>query len=324
MPTRAEEFSYPAKSLPNFLKYPLSLPGVKKMAYRIKPDLVNAHFVPNYGLLGAWLRLQPLVISTWGSDVLVSPRKSWLHKLRAEYVLKRADLVTADASISARALYKLGVETEKVLTCPMGVEKNSIGQCQKREKPYLLVMSNRKLESLYDVATLLRAIPLVTQQVKKDVKFVIIGEGSQKSHLLNMAIRLKIEAQVEFRGIVSRQMLTKCYRDSDIYVSTALSDSTSVSLLEAMNFGLVPIVTDIPGNREWIEEEKNGFLFPGCDHKALAEKMVYLINQFTYWTDFRDRNQAIVRGRAVWEDNMGLIQDRFRELVSLSGNSTQI
>jgi len=319
--TKAQEFFIPTKVLPNFLKYPFSLPRIKKIVEKIKPDLVNAHFVPNYGFIGALLsagsvgKTRPLVISTWGSDVLISPKKSWLHKKRAEYILRKADLVTADAEISAQAVYRLGVDRQRVLISPMGVERRMLGCQKKKEKPYLLILSNRKLEPLYDVATLLRAIPLVIKQAQQEVRFVILGEGSHKSHLLNLAIKLKIESCVEFKESVLKETLLKYYLDSDIYVSTSLSDSTSVSLLEAMNFGLIPIVTDISGNREWIDDRENGFLFPISDHKVLAEKIIHTINEFTVWPAFREKNEAIIKSRAIWEDNMKTIEDCFCKLV---------
>ncbi len=314
--TKAEEFFIQTKSLPNFLKYLLSMPRIKRIVGKIKPDLVNAHFVPNYGLIGALLKTHPLVISTWGSDVLISPQKSWLHKKRAEYILRKADLVTTDAIVSAQAVYQLGVERGKVLVSPMGVEKRLLSRQKKEKKSTLLILSNRRLEPLYDVATLLKAIPLVIKQAQKEVRFVILGQGSQKNKLIRLAKELKVESYVELKGIVSKRTLLKYYQDSDIYISTALSDSTSVSLLEAMNFGLIPIVTDIPGNREWIGDRKNGFLFPASNYKILAEKITYVINEFIHWADFRKRNASIIRSKAVWEDNMKVIEDRFFQLVN--------
>ena len=79
-----------------------------------------------------------------------------------------------------------------------------------------------------------------------------------------------MEEYIEFKGELSRKELIDCYLGSDLYISTSLSDSTSVSLLEAMALGLIPVVTDILGNREWIEDRKIGFLFPISDHNALA------------------------------------------------------
>jgi len=318
--TKAEEFLVPAKTLPNFLKYPLSFRRIKKIVRKIGPDLINAHFVPNYGLIGALLKFRPLVISTWGSDILVSPKKSWLHKKRAEYILRKADLVTTDAQVTAQAVNQLGVAKAKVLVSPMGVEKCLLGCQKKKEKPYLLILSNRRLEPLYDVATLLKAIPLVIKQAQKEVKFVILGEGSQKEKLILLAKELKVESYLEFKGVVPKELLLKYYQESDIYVSTSLSDSTSVSLLEAMNFALIPIVTDIPGNREWIEDHKDGFLFPSSNHMALAEKIIYVINEFVQWGKFREKNQAIIKSRAVWEDNMNVVESEFLSLLDQSSD----
>ncbi|MGB8658293.1 MAG: glycosyltransferase [Candidatus Zixiibacteriota bacterium] len=320
--TKAKEFFVPPKAVPHSLKYALSLPSIRGIVALIQPDLVNAHFVPNYGLIGALLKFHPLVISTWGSDVLISPKKTWLHKKRAEYILAKADLVTADAMVTAEAACRLGAERGKVLVSPMGVQRNLIGRQKKsdvedmgKKKPCLLVLSNRRLEPLYDVASLLKAVPLVMKAVKKDVRFVILGEGSEKEKLIHLTRRLGIESCVEFKGVVPRERLLQYYRDSDVYVSASKSDSTSVSLLEAMNFGLIPVVTDIPGNREWIKDQENGFLFATSDHKALANVILYVIDEFSHWAEFRLKNEGIIRSRAVWEDNMGEIEDGFRELV---------
>jgi glycosyltransferase involved in cell wall biosynthesis len=314
-PTKAQEFPVRPAPLPNFLKYSLSVPKIKKIAKSIQPDLVNAHFVPNYGLIASLLKIHPLVVSTWGSDVLISPEKSWLHRLRAKKILSKADLITTDALVSAEAIYQLGVAKKRVFITPMGVEQKSLGQHSNKAKSSMLVMSNRKLEPLYDVATLIKAIPQIVKRAKRDVKFVVIGEGSQTSHLLNLAIKHKAESHVEFKGVLSREDLIQCYRDSDIYVSTSLSDSTSVSLLEALAFGLIPVVTDIPGNREWIRHGENGFLFPQSDQVALSEMIAFIINQFDRWKEFRERNASIIQARAVWEDNMKSVEAEFVRLA---------
>lgn len=289
----------------------------------MKPDLINAHFVPGYGLVGALLGQEPLVVSTWGSDILISPQKSFLHKLRAKYILKKADLVTTDAKILTKAILNLGIEGKKVVENPLGVDKNLVSDYEKKrfdsscseEKKKFVILSNRRLEPVYDVMTLLAAVPLVIKQAQKTVKFVIVGEGSQKRRLIKFTRDLNVEKYVEFKGELSRKDLIECYKNSDIYISTSLSDSTSVSLLEAMALGLIPIVTGIPGNREWIEDKKNGFLFPISDHQALAKQIIYAINEFTDWIDFREKNVSLIKEKAIWEDNMKVVEREFLRLL---------
>jgi glycosyltransferase involved in cell wall biosynthesis len=321
--TKAEEFFINSKSFPSFLKYPLSVRKVKEIAKKIKPDLTNAHFVTNYGLMGALSGQRPLAVSTWGSDILISPQKSFLHKLRAKYVLNEADLITTDAKVLTRAILDLGIKGKKIIESPMGVDGNLISAYEKRwldssypqEKKKLTILSNRRLEHIYDVMTLIKAVPEVIKQVQKLVKFTIVGEGSEKSRLIQLTRNLKVEEYVEFKGELSGKDLMDCYKDSDIYISTSLSDSTSVSLLEAMALGLIPIVTDIPGNREWIEDKKNGFLFPISDHQSLAKKNIYAINEFTDWTFVREKNIFLIKKKAIWEDNMRVVEKEFLGLV---------
>jgi glycosyltransferase involved in cell wall biosynthesis len=174
------------------------------------------------------------------------------------------------------------------------------------------------LEPLYDVATLVRAIPLMMERSKRELRFVILGEGSQKSQLLDLAIKLGVETHLDFKGVVSREALLELYRESDVYVSTSTSDSTSVSLLEAMNFGLIPVVTDIPGNREWIQDGNNGFLFTASSPEALAEKILYAIDHSEAADGFREKNREIILSWAVWENNMRIIEERFKGLTPAS------
>lgn len=321
--TKAEEFFINSKILPSFLKYPLSVRKVKKIVEKIKPDLINAHFVPNYGLIGALSGQRPLVVSTWGSDILISPKKSFLHRLRVKYVLNKADLITTDAKVLTQAILNLGINETKVIESPMGIDKNLISGYEKRrfdpscpkERKKFVILSNRRLEPVYDVITLIKAVPMVIKQAPKRVKFVIVGEGSERNRLIQLVKDLKVEEYVEFKGELSRKDLIDCYEDSDIYISTSLSDSTSVSLLEAMALGLIPIVTDIPGNREWIEDKKSGFLFPISDHNALAKRIIYVTNEFTDWFDFREKNVSLIKKKAIWEDNMKAVEKEFLKLI---------
>ena len=318
--TEATEYLIPSPHLPNFLRYPLTLSRVRNLVNQIQPDLINAHFIPSYGLLGAKLKFHPLAISTWGSDVLISPGKSYLHRKRAEYVLKRADLVTADARFTAEKIHQLGVERDKIIQSPMGVDNSMLNPPNREKKSYWTIMSNRKLEPLYDMTTFIKAIPLVLSRTEREVRFTVLGNGSQKERLMSLAHRLKIESKVEFKGVVSREMLLRFYQESDIYVSTSKSDSTSVSLLEAMSFGSIPLVSDIPGNREWIEEGVNGFIFPTSDYKTLAERIVYLIDEFTDYAGIREKNRTLIQKKAVWENNMQVIEDGFQTLVNRKKN----
>ena len=76
--------------------------------------------------------------------------------------------------------------------------------------------------------------------------------------------------RVQFAGQVRQDDLPDYYCSADLYVSASHSDGSSVSLMEALASGLPAIVSDIPGNREWITPGEQGWLFPDGDDEALA------------------------------------------------------
>src|SRR4030043_1661853 len=92
----------------------LTLFLVKELIKEIKPDIVNAHYVTSYGTLAALLGFHPLVITAWGSDILVTPQKFLPSKWSVKYALKKSDLITCDAEHMKREIIKFGVNESKI------------------------------------------------------------------------------------------------------------------------------------------------------------------------------------------------------------------
>jgi glycosyltransferase involved in cell wall biosynthesis len=311
---KAEQYHFRPKLKVKGLKYILSYFDTKKIVDEVKPDLINALFVPNYGLLGALLNFKPLVVSAWGSDILISTRKSFLHRLRAKFVLGKADLILSDSIFLTEKIADLGISPKKILTFPLGIEIEKYLK-SKKKKETVTILSTRRFEPIYDVETLIRAIPLVLDKSNKRIEFIIIGSGSKSEQLKKLAYDLGLHDQVTFKENLSDEELIQIYQDSDIYVSTSLSDSTSVSLLEAMAAGLIPIVTDISGNREWIEKENNGLLYKPKDHEDLARKISLVSGDLEQYQPMCEINLQILKKKADWNRNMQILQRRFWEMV---------
>jgi glycosyltransferase involved in cell wall biosynthesis len=100
------------------------------------------------------------------------------------------------------------------------------------------------------------------------------------------------------------------------YVSTSRSDSTSISLLEAMASGATPVVSDIPGNREWIEEGEGGRFFPVGDAPALAKALNLVLGDEAFRRSARAVNRSRVERDGDWAANVRRIEDRYARLVS--------
>jgi glycosyltransferase involved in cell wall biosynthesis len=75
------------------------------------------------------------------------------------------------------------------------------------------------------------------------------------------------------------------------------------------------VVSDIPGNRDWISHERNGLLFPPGDAIALASCLTRALADSELRLFARRINAGIIRERAVWDSNMGRVEEAFIGLV---------
>jgi glycosyltransferase involved in cell wall biosynthesis len=297
-------------------KYYMAKGQVKKIIADFKPDIVNAHFATNYGMLAVATGFSPVAVSLWGSDVLISPGKSPLHRARVRWVLRNCQLVTSDSQYMSGVASEMSGADVNVITQPMGVPRDIINELEGtsiRRPELTTIISCRRLEPLYNVSLLIDALFLMGINQKK-LQCLISGDGSQRGEL-ESRVKKKGVRNVAFFGWLKGEEYLRFLATGDIYVSCARSDSTSVTLLESMAAGLFPVVADIPGNREWIADGDNGLLFAPGDVDALKDALQQAIES----PELRQRavgiNRGLVRERGLWEDNMAEIERAFQELV---------
>jgi glycosyltransferase involved in cell wall biosynthesis len=300
--------------LPDALRYPLASLAVVRAARAFRPDVVNAHFVPNYGLIAALVARRPWVLSTWGSDIMTDPDKSAFHRWRVRFVLDRAAYVTSDAQVMTGRIRDFGVPPDHILTFPYGVDVDAFSP-----GPWPaggpLVVSNRKLESLYRVDTVIDAFAAVREALP-DAMLTVAGDGTERGRLTERAQRSPADTGITFVGAVEHDRMPALLREHHIYVSTSPADTTSVSLLEAMAAGLFPVVTDIPANREWIVDGENGRLFPPGEATRLAVTVIDAWRDAGLRERARARNLAIIESRARWEPSMQPVRELFDALAA--------
>jgi len=303
--------------------YPSRILAVRKAVKEINPDILHAHYVSHNGVYGALTGFKPFVVTAWGDDVLIEPKKSMVKRYLVKYVLRKADLITTNSNSAIRTILGFGVDEEKVKLVVHGVDLRVFHPIENNEdlkeelcvkRNYQVVISTRNLEPEYDVGTLIKAMPYVIDECPNTF-FMIVGDGTLRRQLEELACKLGVAKNVKFVGSVSNREMPKFLGVSDIYVSTSLSDIRSVSLLEAMANGLPVVVTDLDGNKECVKEGVNGFLFSKGDFKALAEKIVYLLRDEDARRRFGAINRNYVEKEGSYEKEMRKMEKLYEELV---------
>jgi glycosyltransferase involved in cell wall biosynthesis len=295
------------------LDYFLQISTVRRLVREIRPDILHAHYLTSFGFLAACSGWRPFVVTALGTDILITPFKSIPHRVLTRFVLRRADLVIADAQISASRMEELGIGKEKVVTIPSGIDpKIFYPEGRKDSLPTLLSVRDHK--PVYNLDVVLRAIGILSDQ-RRDVKLLLAGDGPLRSELEDLAGRTQIGDNVEFLGRIPHEALGDVYRKASIYLSIPRSDATSISLLEAMACGAFPIASDIPANREWITDGKNGFLVPFGDPAKLAQRISQALDDPDLRLTAQKANWAIIEERALWDKNMETVENLYFRLL---------
>lgn len=296
--------------------------SVKKIIKEIKPDLVHLHVLHHYAPAVSRTHV-PYILHSWGMEVLGLSNMSIFRKILSRYAATRAKKIIVDAEIMRKIWTSTGIPQNKVEVVPFGVDTNLFSQnisgrpIRRKlgiEEDDIVVISSRPFFPHYDIECLIKAIPIIVD-IHKNVKFIIKGKGPLEGSVKQLAKKLDVDRYVRFTSPVAYQEVSKYLTAAEIYVSTSFVDSTSVSLLEAMACGLPPVTTDIYGNREWIEHEVNGLLYPPKDHKVLADRIKQLIEDDHLRKQFGERSRRIILERAEWQKCVSRMEEIYDELL---------
>ncbi|WP_149724420.1 glycosyltransferase, partial [Campylobacter concisus] len=109
---------------------------------------------------------------------------------------------------------------------------------------------------------------------------------------------------IDFYKNMDHGNLLKKMDRTKIYISNTKSDGTSLSLMEAMACGAIPVVSNILSNRSWILDGVNGFLFN--DGNQFIDSIEKILSNNT--NDMMLINQNIINQRGLYVEQMKKIE----------------
>jgi len=295
---------------------------VRKLLRSIRPDIVHAHYAGSYGLIGALSGHHPFVVTAWGSDVLLTAQ-SPLKRVAVRRTLHSADLITCDAVHMREAMMKLGVVPDKIRIVYFGTDieqfqperRNAALRTELTAGEAPLIISLRSLEPIYDVRSLIEAVPLVLKEFT-DAKFIVAGRGSEEERLKRLTRSLGITESVLFVGQIPSDELPTYLASSDVYVSTSLSDAgLAASTAEAMACGLPVVITDSGENRLWVENGQNGYVVHVRDPAMLAERILWLLQDKGLRRSFGHRGRQIIEERNNYTVEMAKMERIYQQIL---------
>ena len=300
------------------------LPEFQSVLKELRPALVHAGPIQSGGYLVALADFHPVVLMSWGSDLLVEAERNSEWKQATELATQKADAFFCDCDTVRKKANSFRVFPDsRVVQFPWGVKRGVFspvgplppGDRFTRRAGTTTFIYTRSYDPLYGTDVLLDGF-LRARSANPSLRLLLLGNGSQDQSIRSFVQAHDLNDAVSLLGPQPADELPMWFRAADAYVSCAKSDGTSISMLEAMATGLPVVVTDIPSNREWVVEPENGWLAAAGSPEGVADRMLQVANLTRQERKtISERNQRVVGERADWDKNFPRLLEMYERLV---------
>ena len=282
----------------------------------LEVDVVHAGPVQDCAWLAARAGFPCLVTMSWGSDLL-DRANFGLGRWLARAALRRSAAFLGDCEAVRQRAIGLGMDPERTVTFPWGVDlerfrpgADSAARSALGWDTAFVALCVRSWEPRYGIDTVLEGFTLAARR-DPSLRLILAGDGSLRSWVIAEVEASGLAERIWLPGFVPYGDLPMLYHAADVYLSASHSDGSSVSLLEAMACGLPALVSDIPGNREWVEPGVSGLWFPRGDAVRLSQLLLEASSVRGDLRRFGARGREIVEDRADWRQNSPMLLDAY-------------
>jgi glycosyltransferase involved in cell wall biosynthesis len=307
---------------------PFSLPyyqtRLQRLVTQSQPDMVHALRIPFEGMLSSSLsKGVPLVISTWGNDITLHARGSFLMSRLTRVTLERADGLISDTQRDIRLGIEWGFASGKpymVVPGSGGVRleqlrftTQSVNLPEEMPDGPVIVNSRGLRPGSLRQDVFFQAIPLVAKAIPQAVFICPSLQGEKDCE--GWVDRLGIRSRTKLWPRLTQSQLWRLFQASQVFVSPSVHDGTSNALLESMACGCFPVVGNIESMREWINHGENGFLVDATSASSIADAIIQAINQPALRRAAAQTNTALIAERAVYETNMVRVEKFYTDII---------
>ncbi len=132
-----------------------------------------------------------------------------------------------------------------------------------------VVIEQKRMDLILEVVGRLKELGI-------SYRLEVAGNGSYEEEMKESIVRQGLEEQVKLIGYVERQDIMGFWGRQDIMLSCSEWEGHSISQCEAMAAGVVPVVTDVSGTKDDVEDGYNGFIKPIGDTEGLVDSIIFL------------------------------------------------
>ncbi|MFB3895255.1 MAG: glycosyltransferase family 4 protein [bacterium] len=282
---------------------PRTVYRINQLLKSFHPEVVHLQSSHAHVLGGIATRLTkvPAVILNRWLDFPID--KNIFSKIKYQYFY---DMIITVTEAVKQILVEGGVNPEKITAVYPAIEASEyqIPETKNRLRhelglaPYIPVVGLLAyLEYRKGAQTLLGAAPKILK-VLPETKFLIVGEGPYKDHLIKMTAELGLTQSVIFPGF--KKDVARVLAMLDVLTVPSYLEAGAVCLIEGMATGIPLVSSTAGGNPELVQDRVNGLLVPPKDADKLAKAILTLL------TDKPLAQQLVATGNKIVREKFNI------------------
>ena len=280
-------------------------------------DLIHLHYPHPYSVFLEDIGSRPLVVSTWGSEMVPMVAETDHDRERKSAILRRADRVVALSEFLAEATARYAaMDRNKVVTQYWGVDLDTFTP---RERPChdAVIGFAKGLSRQYGAEYLIDALPIVLERLPH-ARVLMIGGGELTAAIKERADRLGVSVCVDWVGPVDHSAMPSYYARMAVSVmpSAYPSETLGLSALESQAMGVPVVASRIGGIPESVVDGETGILVPPRDPKALAAAMLELLLNRDLRNRMGQQGRMHVERRFDWRCTLAKMTELYRDVTS--------
>lgn len=274
-----------------------------KICREFRPDIIHAHWPFPHGLIvlfAAKLFKIPLVLNFHGAELLLIRKHKWVKPV-LNFLIGKADAIFANSSFTAKKIKD--IRNCDVDLSPYGttLSGKATGDLHPMQGKFKILFVGRHIERK-GLTYLIQAARLLPAE-KFEIR--IVGQG-------DLTQALKAEAKdipnVIFTGKLSPEELENEYRTANTFVLPAIVDSKGdteglgVVLIEAAEYDLPIVASNVGGIPDVVINGKTGILVPEKNPEALADAFSKLASDTAFAAELNKGAQKHILKNFSWEE----------------------
>ena len=184
----------------------------------------------------------------------------------------------------------------------------------------LKIISVRNFDDLYNIDKIIKSLSIFTGKNEIYVTLYIAGRGDENStkSIKELArIHANDKLKIEFKGFLDSSSFNDVLLDAQVVMSIPDMDGTPLSVLESIYVGLIPILSDIDANHEWITKDCGYFVNPN-DIEGIVDTIFSLHSELNgkSLSQILLKNRNIVLKNACYEINTKRLKDAILSCIN--------